>query len=237
MSTATQVLDLARSQLGTAESPTGSNRVKYTQWYGMVGAWCAMFQSWLAASTGNPTIHFAWCNSGRQAFQNGSYGTWIGAGNTPQPGDLCFWSDGSPNLAHVSIVESASSPTNFTTIDGNWGDAVRRLTRADHGNYQVAGFGRPRYAAGPAAPVGSKPAVPAGSPLLRWKPTMSTGVSVSQLQAALNYVAGVGLRVDGAYGEMTSGAVRSMQHLFKIGEDGIYGPDSSRVLNYAVAMK
>lgn len=133
MATAAQAIAMAKSQIGQSENPKGSNRTKFTAWYGMVGAWCAMGQSWVQAQLGNPTIHFAWCNSGRQSFQNGSYGTWIPAGNTPRPGDLCFWSDGSPNLAHVSMVDDGvQGPDTFNTIDFNWGDTVQIVSRANH---------------------------------------------------------------------------------------------------------
>src|SRR5262245_10969388 len=36
-----QALELAVTQLGIKESPSGSNQVKYSDWYGMVGPWCA----------------------------------------------------------------------------------------------------------------------------------------------------------------------------------------------------
>ncbi len=42
-----QTVALARSQIGVKEFPAGSNRVLYSLWYGLVGPWCAMFQSWL----------------------------------------------------------------------------------------------------------------------------------------------------------------------------------------------
>ena len=55
MSTAQQVLDLARSQLGYFESPRGSNRTKYGVAYGADGhAWCATFCWWLLTQSGVP---------------------------------------------------------------------------------------------------------------------------------------------------------------------------------------
>jgi hypothetical protein len=41
-----QVLRKACSQLGETEHPYGSNRSKYSIWYGLIGAWCAMFCTW-----------------------------------------------------------------------------------------------------------------------------------------------------------------------------------------------
>lgn len=42
----------ASGHLGIKESPPGSNQVKFSQWYGMVGAWCAMFVSYVARRVG-----------------------------------------------------------------------------------------------------------------------------------------------------------------------------------------
>src|SRR5262252_5192294 len=36
-------LNRAIGQIGTKENPANSNQCPYTQWYGMVGPWCAMF--------------------------------------------------------------------------------------------------------------------------------------------------------------------------------------------------
>jgi hypothetical protein len=36
----------ALSQLGQTEHPYGSNKSKFSNWYGIVGAWCAMFVTW-----------------------------------------------------------------------------------------------------------------------------------------------------------------------------------------------
>lgn len=46
------LVKLALTQLGETEHPAGSNRSKYNAWYGVVGAWCAMFVTWLHV-TGN----------------------------------------------------------------------------------------------------------------------------------------------------------------------------------------
>ena len=44
MTTADKVLAIARAELGTKESPAGSNRVKDGIWFGMPGqSWCMMF--------------------------------------------------------------------------------------------------------------------------------------------------------------------------------------------------
>lgn len=39
-------LQLAISQIGTKEDPPNSNHVKYADWFGVQGPWCAMFVTW-----------------------------------------------------------------------------------------------------------------------------------------------------------------------------------------------
>lgn len=48
------VLNRARSQIGTGEQRPGSNRVPYSDWYGVRGPWCAMFVSWCLFHEGLP---------------------------------------------------------------------------------------------------------------------------------------------------------------------------------------
>lgn len=59
MATAQATVNLAVSQQGVAEHPPGSNRVAYSEWYGLVGPWCAMFLSWVTAHAGVGWYRFA----------------------------------------------------------------------------------------------------------------------------------------------------------------------------------
>ena len=52
MATVAQLLDIARAELGTTESPAGSNKVKYSTWYGLTGPWCVMFVMWCCNQAG-----------------------------------------------------------------------------------------------------------------------------------------------------------------------------------------
>lgn len=47
MPTREDIIRFAKAQVGVHESPAGSNRVKYSEWYGVIGPWCAMFVSWV----------------------------------------------------------------------------------------------------------------------------------------------------------------------------------------------
>lgn len=118
-------LAAARGEVGTTETPPGSNRTKYGKWAGNDGvAWCVIFVCWCAAQSGAPiptglayvgdmTAHF----SGK-----GKYKT-VASGYIPQPGDLMIQSD-----RHIGIVESATRSA-VQTIEGNCSNGVRRMTR------------------------------------------------------------------------------------------------------------
>lgn len=43
-----KIINLAKEQLSTTESPSGSNKTKYGEWYGVNGVpWCVIFLCWL----------------------------------------------------------------------------------------------------------------------------------------------------------------------------------------------
>lgn len=96
----------ALSQLGTREFPSGSNKVKYSVWYGVIGPWCAMFQSWVCSQTGIP-FHYAYVPDIVSDARRGVNGLSVGSG--PAVGFLtlaCFdWPGVSPGTAdHVGAA-------------------------------------------------------------------------------------------------------------------------------------
>ena len=106
------VLDVARAELGTTESPAGSNRTKYGKWMGLDGQpWCMSFVQWCFAQAGQPLP----CKTGSCS----ALLRWYQANQpdrvtqTPQPGDIVIYGFG-----HTGIVESAAGST-FTAIEGN----------------------------------------------------------------------------------------------------------------------
>jgi len=139
-----KALKKAISQIGVKESPSGSNKVRYTDWYGMVGPWCAMFATWcfeLAAQE---------MGKDSPAFVRGSYYAYVPyilsdakAGrrglritSDPQPGDLVIYDwhyDSVPD--HIGIFEQGSVYS-FSAVEGNTstsnnsnGGEVMRRTR------------------------------------------------------------------------------------------------------------
>ena len=134
--TASQLLSLARSQIGTLENPLYSNRVKYNtdlvNWgyypasWGMDMQWCAGFCSWLfitlkAAGFGvsNPIfpVH-VYTPDGYNWFQ--SRGLRV-AQNAIRPGDIMYVSYASQSapVGHIGIVDTVIGNGQVQTVEGN----------------------------------------------------------------------------------------------------------------------
>ena len=147
MTTAQALLEIARGELGTKESPAGSNRVKYATWYGLPGQpWCVMFVMWVFAQAGAalPT-RTASCTLLMNAAKKA--GTWVTSGYLP--GDVVIYDWGANGVPdHCGIVESASGSA-VTAIEGNTavgndsdgGEVMRRECQTR----QILGAVRPRY--------------------------------------------------------------------------------------------
>lgn len=110
--TAEKVLDTARKELGSKESPAGSNRTKYGKWFGLDGcAWCMMFVMWVFAMAGLPLPHkSASCSALLSWYQKNRPQSVV---KTPAPGDVVIYAFG-----HTGIVEAVGSGS-VTAIEGN----------------------------------------------------------------------------------------------------------------------
>lgn len=107
-----RALDIARRELGSTESPAGSNRTKYGKWLGLDGQpWCMSFVQWcfnqagapLPCRTGSCSALLRWyrANQPERVAQD------------PMPGDIVIY-----RFGHTGIVESASG-SDVTAIEGN----------------------------------------------------------------------------------------------------------------------
>ena len=160
MSTAGQVLDRARSQIGTVEAADGSN--PYGRAYGMDRvAWCAEFAWWAFTQAGagalipktayTPTM-YSWFQQRGQASR------------TPRVGSLVFYNwpgDGVDRIQHVGIVEALNVDGTITTIEGNTTSGAAGNQSAGGGVWRrrrstsaVVGYGHPAYAGAPAPAAG-----------------------------------------------------------------------------------
>ena len=146
------VLDVARSQLGTKESPPESNRVRYNTWYygrevsGAAYPWCMAFVQWCCAEAGAPLpFKTASCGALLRWYREHQPECVV---KEPKPGDIVIFDfPGGAATDHTGIFESAANGM-VTTIDGNTGTtseanggAVMRRTRSAK---LVAAYIRPR---------------------------------------------------------------------------------------------
>jgi surface antigen len=158
VTTAGQVLDVARSQIGTREDAQG--RQKYGAEYGLNGqAWCAIFQWWtfthadaaglIAKAAYTPTLAGWFQSQGR-------------AGRTPQVGALVFYNwpgDGVDRIQHVGIVEAVNGDGTITTVEGNTTSGVAGdqshgggVWRRKRSTGPVVVYGYPAYDNAPTPP-------------------------------------------------------------------------------------
>lgn len=158
--TAKQVLDLARDQIGI--KATNVKRNKYNKWYYGVDVsgsnydWCEVFIQWLFAKLGaSDMLYTKTANCGQQGLAFSQKGKLVK--KNYQAGDIVFfhwdneksnWVSGVYSLDHVGIIEKVNSDGTYTTIEGNTGDSsngeVMRRTRYAS---QISCAGRPAYKA------------------------------------------------------------------------------------------
>jgi hypothetical protein len=161
MPTAEQVLDVARRELGTRETPV--NRQKYGAAYGSNGvAWCLIFCWWVMQQASGTALL---PRSAYTPFAIDWFRTRAALGSAPRPGAVVFFnwrtrnSRPWPQPEHVGFVEAVHTDGSITTIEGNTqsggagnqsdGGGVYRRRRA---TTNVVGYGYPAYsAAAPAA--------------------------------------------------------------------------------------
>lgn len=234
------ILSVAQSQIGVKESPSGSNRVKYSQWYGMIGPWCDMFVSWCAnvAGVGNVVGKYAYCPTHVNYFK--AKGWWHGPEYQPQPGDIIFF--GRRGVAcHVGIVERRNGSYSVTTIEGNTsvkssdnGGAVMRRVRTygnPYGSWGILGFAHPPYSNG-----NGRVSAPAAR---SWLQKGDIGVEVKNLQnklIALGYSCGKS-GADGDFGTDTLNAVKRFQQEHGLVVDGEAGVNTMAKLNALLSNK
>jgi hypothetical protein len=136
MATAQDVLNLARSQLGVAENPLGSNSgTPYHAWYGSESQgwqWCAIFVDWVFHHIDPALVH------GLKSAYSGDFLT-VGSRHgeevpAPIPGAIAIMDYGDGGITdHIGIVEAVSGGY-MALIEGNHNNRVERVTRAINGS-------------------------------------------------------------------------------------------------------
>ena len=116
------IIEIAKKEIGTIESPINSNKTKYGEWFGLNGVpWCAIFVSWVYFYAGKklPNIGFklgfAGCQTGFVYFKQKGWIT-----KEPLPGNIVLFdwnNDG--RYDHTGIFVKWIDKENFETIEGN----------------------------------------------------------------------------------------------------------------------
>lgn len=118
-------LVVAESFIGTKENPPNSNRVKFSNWYGIIGPWCAMFVTYCFNEVGakhfKPGVRWAYCPYLVNDARAQRYGTTVVPKDKVRPGDIVLFdwqSDGTAD--HVGIVKHPPNKSgNFVSVEGN----------------------------------------------------------------------------------------------------------------------
>jgi hypothetical protein len=243
MTTATKMLNIARSQLGYS-APSGY-RGKYNRWYGMPGSWCDMFISWVGVQANARAIVGKAAYTPAHANWFKSQGRW---GHTPRRGAIVFFDwpgDGVNRIQHVGIVESVRSDGRIVTIEGNtvsgvWGSqshggGVWRRVRSQS---LVVGYGYPKYhnerdvTPMPRHTRGRPPLIIDGQwgrnttrAVQRWAGVSDDGEIGPDTRKALQRKLDV--QADGAWGPITR---KALQKKLGVDVDGEWGPQTIRAL-------
>lgn len=152
MGSVSNLLEIARKEIGVRENPPDSNRVKYNTWFwgweasGSDYPWCMVFCQWVydRVRVALPSIT-ASCGEMKRAAANAG----MLFKKDFRPGDLALLSfNGSIAPQHCGIIEDVKTTT-IITIEGNTGvgnDANGGMVmRRSRSNKQVVGVVRPIF--------------------------------------------------------------------------------------------
>src|SRR6266496_4637002 len=110
--------------IGMKESPFGSNKVLFSFWYGVIGAWCAMFVSYNGVKVGSLTFKkgklYAYCpyivNDAKAGRNN------LAITYKPETGNLGLFDWDNDGVAdHIGLFGKWINQTTFSTREGNTG--------------------------------------------------------------------------------------------------------------------
>ncbi len=120
-----KALDVATRYIGMSEEPAGSNKVMFSEWYGMIGPWCAMFVTYCFVKAGSKSFvkgsKYAYCPyllADAKASRNGLR---IIPTTSACTGDIVLFDWNKDGTAdHVGIVNVAPNKRKtFTSVEGN----------------------------------------------------------------------------------------------------------------------
>jgi len=228
--TASQVMRIAKSQLGYKERPSGSNRTKYGKAYGMNGTpWCAIFVWWCFRKAGAPELYFG---GKKTAFVPTLADYYIEHKRIVKKthgklGDIVFFDfDHNGNSDHVGFIWKYLGNGWYKTLEGNTGignnaNGGKVMFRKRHIS-QISRIARPKY-----KKVKAKPKTIKKKTKSKKYPTLrkgSKGKYVKLLQKKLK------IKADGIFGTATEKAVKKFQKKHGLTADGVVGKQTWKVL-------
>lgn len=118
-------LRIGREFIGMKENPPGSNKVMFSEWYGIIGAWCAMFVTYCFVGAGSKTFarssRYAYCPYILEDARQNKGMTVIPHGDE-ETGDIVLFSFGTNIAKHVGIVVVPSrGGLSIQSLEGNTG--------------------------------------------------------------------------------------------------------------------
>lgn len=227
---ASDIIAIAKKELGVKESPPNSNRVKYCTAYGVTTAWCVIFLWWCFKQAGASELFYGGGKCASCSVLMGwakTRGQWVTKNYAV--GDLLLYDwngDGRPE--HIGIC-TAVNGSYLTAIEGNTAlgnnsDGGEVMVRSRNKSNVIGAF-RPKYAS---ATTPAKTENNGGKIMLELSELSngSKGTQVRTLQRLLKSI-GIGtassLKIDGDFGPATKAALLSYQKAEKLTADGICG--------------
>ena len=221
--TASQVMRIAKSQLGYKEKPSGSNKTKYGKAYGMNGTpWCAIFVWWCFKKAGASELYFG----GKKTAYVPTLADYyiehkrIVKKTHGKLGDIVFFDfDHNDNSDHVGFIWKYLGNGWYKTLEGNTGignnaNGGKVMFRKRHIS-QISRIARPKY-----RKVKAKPKTVKKKTKSKKYPTLrkgSKGKYVKLLQKKLK------IKADGIFGSKTEQAVKTFQKKHGLTADGVVG--------------
>lgn len=249
MAKASDVVKIARQQIGICESPKNSNKQKFGKDYGWNGVfWCAQFVWWCAwKADGKNTLTIAKSASaadiqdmtvknygGKYIMKkNKSVSTRKAYCEKAQPGDIVSFDFGAMDAIrdHTALVDHVEGAYIYciegnTTPDGKSGSQSNGgMVALKKRHYKaIACAVRPKYGAEkPKKDLkpysGTYPTLPERG----WFQRGDEGVQVKYLQRLLNWACDLNLEDDGDLGPKTARAIITYQYEYGLVPDGDFG--------------
>lgn len=120
-----QALDIASRFIGVSEQPAGSNKVMFSNWYGIIGPWCAMFVTYCMVQAKSKAFikgeRYAYCPYILEDAKYNRNGLRLVTASQAQAGDVVLYDWNNDGIAdHVGIVQVAPfKAKTFRAIEGN----------------------------------------------------------------------------------------------------------------------